>query len=267
MFHPGCHLAVKSAVYHHGHRRSIDGDASREGAFQSEAYVLARQPKSVLCMPILHQKKRAGLLYLENELLANAFTPERCEVLELLAAQAAISLENAKLYDTLDARVDINALVQEHVNLAMVGHDAQKGALVLTVTLHADYDEALGSEVIIPEEIGRVILNLLNNALYALELKKRRLGDGFIPVLEVKTRNLEERFELRIRDNGEGIQAAQKDKIFTPFFTTKPPGEGTGLGLSISHDIVVQGHGGSLVFMSEEGEFTEFVVTLPKRAN
>ncbi|EPX58651.1 serine/threonine protein kinase [Cystobacter fuscus DSM 2262] len=366
------------------------GDASKEGAFQSEAYVLARQPKSVLCMPILHQKKRVGILYLENELLANAFTPERCEVLELLAAQAAISLENAKLYDTLDARVkertrelsdalqrlretqkqlvlqeklaalgsltsgiaheiknplnfvnnfaestmtlvselqeeihlqrarpttegaeaveqllgelstaakkisehsgradriiramleharsgtgvarkvDINALVQEHVNLAMVGHGARKGALVLAATLLADYDKALGSEVVTPEEIGRVMLNLLNNSLYALELKKRRLGEGFTPVLEVKTRNLEDRFELRIRDNGEGIQAAHQDKIFTPFFTTKPPGEGTGLGLSISHDIVVQGHGGSLVFTSEVGESTEFVVTLPKRAS
>ncbi|WNG43954.1 AAA family ATPase [Archangium minus] len=372
------------------HEVVVLGDASEAGAFQLEANVLARRPKSVLCMPILHQKKRVGILYLENELLANAFTPERCEVLELLAAQAAISLENAKLYDTLDARVkertqelsealqrlretqkqlvlqeklaalgsltsgiaheiknplnfvnnfaestvtlvselqeeihlqrarptkvgaeavdqllgelsiaakkisehsgradriiramldharsgvgvarrvDINALVQEHVNLAMVGHDARKGALVLAATLHADYDEALGSEVIVPEELGRVILNLLNNTLYTLELKKRRLGDAFTPILEVKTRSLEDRFELRIRDNGEGIQAAQKDKIFTPFFTTKPPGEGTGLGLSISHDIVVQGHGGSLVFTSEEGEFTEFVMTLPKRTS
>ncbi|MFE8598237.1 trifunctional serine/threonine-protein kinase/ATP-binding protein/sensor histidine kinase [Archangium violaceum] len=364
------------------------GDAAGAGAFQSEAYVLARRPKSVLCMPILHQKKRVGVLYLENELLANAFTPERCGVLEMLAAQAAISLENAKLYETLDARVkdrtrelsealqrlretqtqlilqeklaalgsltsgiahelknplnfvnnfagsavalvselreelhprrarpagagdegveqllgelstaaekivehggrvdriiramlehsrsgsglarkvDINALVREYVNLAMVGHDARKGSLVLAVRLHADYDEALGSEVVTPEELGRVILNLANNALYALELEKRRRGEAFLPVLGVTTRNLETRFEIRIRDNGGGIQAELRNKIFTPFFTTKPPGAGTGLGLSISHDIVVQGHGGTLAFSSEEGAFTEFVVTLPKR--
>lgn len=128
-------------------------------------------------------------------------------------------------------------------------------------------NETLGSEVITPEEIGCVILNLTNNALYALELKKRLQGESFIPVLGVKTRNLEERFEICIRDNGEGIKAELKDRIFTPFFTTKPSGDGTGLGLSISHDIVVQGHGGTLAFTSEEGTFTEFVVTLPKRTN
>ena len=372
------------------HMVVVLGDASEAGAFHSEDSGSARRPKSMLCMPILRQKKRVGILYLENDLLANAFTPERCEILELLAAQAAISLENAKLYDTLDARVkertrklskalqrlretqqqlvlqeklaalgsltagiahelknplnfvnnfaesaaemvselheeirrqrarptvvgvetvdqllgelataakkisehsgradriiramleharsgagvvrkvDINALVQEHVNLAMVGHNARKGGLVLAARLDADYDQGLESEATMPEELGRVMLNLLNNALYALEFKKRRLGEGFTPVLGVKTRNLKDRLEIRIRDNGEGIQAAQKDKIFTPFFTTKPPGEGTGLGLSISYDIVVQGHGGSLVFTSEEGEFTEFVVTLPRRAN
>jgi predicted ATPase/signal transduction histidine kinase/tRNA A-37 threonylcarbamoyl transferase component Bud32 len=365
------------------------GDASSDKSLRSDPYVTARQPRSVLCMPILYQKKQAGILYLENELLANAFTPERCNVLELLVAQAAISLENAKLYDTLemkvkerthelsealrrlqetqkqlvaqeklaslgsltsgiaheirnplnfvnnfsqvlgslvselreelelqrdhprkvnpggveqllgdvaqsaekirehglradriiramleharsvprvDRKMDINAVVREHVNLAMSGYKARSNGMRSSVMLQADYDESIGDSLVAPEEIGRVILNLVGNALYAIESRHGVMGQGFTPRLEVKTQNLKERFEIRIRDNGGGIPAAVREKIFTPFLTTKPPGEGTGLGLSISYDIIT-GSGGKLEFSSVEGESTEFVVVLPKRAD
>jgi histidine kinase len=119
--------------------------------------------------------------------------------------------------------------------------------------------------IVAPEDIGRVVLNLASNALYSLDAKKKALGAAFSPVLKASTRDLGDRFEIRVRDNGQGIPAGMHHRLFSPFFTTKPPGEGTGLGLSISHDIVVQGHGGTLEFTSEEGEYAEFVVTLPKR--
>jgi predicted ATPase/signal transduction histidine kinase len=372
------------------HEVVVLGDASEAEAFHSDPYVVAHRPKSVLCMPILHQKKRAGILYLENELVANAFTQEHCQVLSLLAAQAAISLENAKLYDTLDTRVKertrelsetlqrlqetqkqlvlqeklaslgsltsgiaheiknplnfvnnfaeltvslvselreelkppggaagarsldmvqellgdlesnatkirehgtradrivramlehartgpgttrqvhINELVREYVNLAVTSHRARGGHTLTQSVLRTEFDAALGVATVASEDLGRVILNLTNNALYALEARGSQVGSGFAPLLTVTTRDLGERFEIRIRDNGGGVPAQAREKIFTPFFTTKPPGQGTGLGLSISHDIIVQGHGGTLAFTSEEGEGTEFVVALPKRTD
>ncbi|WNG18191.1 AAA family ATPase [Cystobacter fuscus] len=369
------------------HEVLVLGDASKAEAFQSDPYVVAHRHKSVLCMPILHQKKRVGLLYLENELLANAFTPDHCQVLSLLAAQAAISLENAKLYDTLDTRVkertrelsetlqrlqqtqkqlvlqeklaslgsltsgiaheiknplnfvnnfaeltvslvselreelhprdravdsaaveqllgdlehnatkihehgtradrivqamlehartgpgtireaNVNELVREYVHLALTSHRANSAHSIPSSALHTGFDESLGMAMVASEDLGRVILNLTHNALYALVARGREVGHGFTPLLEVTTRDLGDRFEIRVRDNGGGIPAQAKGRIFTPFFTTKPPGQGTGLGLSISHDIVVQGHGGTMTFTSEEGEGTEFVVALPKRAS
>jgi signal transduction histidine kinase len=372
------------------HEVVVLGDAALAEAFQADGYIRERRPKSLLCMPLLQHKNRVGILYLENELLANAFTPERCKVLELLAAQIIISLENAKLYDTLDARVkeqthelsetllrlrntqkqlvlqeklaalgsltsgiaheiknplnfvnnfaesavalvadlreefrrqadvpasekasqvdqildelataatkihehgsrvdriirsmldharsssgaprkvDVNEFVREHVNLALVGHGSRPEAPKLAVLVEGEYDGSLGSQLITPEDIGRVILNLAQNALHELALKKRMHGESFTPKLSVKTQNLKEQFEIRIRDNGRGIPVALRSQIFTPFFTTKAPGEGTGLGLSISHEIVVQGHGGVMEFSSEEGEYSEFVVALPKRVS
>lgn len=369
------------------HEVVVLGNASTDGAYQSDPYVASLRPRSVLCMPILHQKKRVGILYLENELLANAFTPDHCQVLSLLAAQAAISLENAKLYDTLDTRVkertrelsetlerlqqtqkqlvlqeklaslgsltsgiaheiknplnfvnnfaqltvslvselreelhpqgravdpaavelllgdmehnatkihehgaradrivramleharsspgttreaNVNELVREYVNLALTSHRARDAHSIPASALRTDLDESLGMATVAAEDLGRVILNLTNNALYALVARSAKADHGFTPLLEVTTRDLRDRFEIRVRDNGTGIPAQAKEKIFTPFFTTKPPGQGTGLGLSISHDIVVQGHGGTMTFTSEEGAGTEFVVALPKQAN
>jgi histidine kinase len=118
-----------------------------------------------------------------------------------------------------------------------------------------------------PQDIGRVFLNLLDNARYAVAARRRAEGEGFTPLIRITTRALGDRIEVRVWDNGAGIAAAIREQIFTPFFTTRPSGEGAGLGLSISHEIVVQGNGGTLKVESEEGAFTEFAFTLPVGRN
>ena len=173
-------------------------------------------------------------------------------------------LEHARSAPQPNRRMDINAVVREHVNLAMSGYKARRGGMGSSVALEANYDESMGHSLVAPGEIGRVILNLVGNALYALESRQGLMGQGFVPRLEVRTHHLKDHFEIRIRDNGGGIPPEVREKIFTPFFTTKPPGEGTGLGLSISYDIITGG-GGKLEFSSVEGESTEFVMVLPKR--
>jgi signal transduction histidine kinase len=176
-------------------------------------------------------------------------------------------LEHARSGPGTTRQVDLNKLVREYVDLAMTSHRTGGGHNITQGALHTDFDAALGMVTVTPEDLGRVLINLTRNALYAIETRSSTAGSGFNPYLGVTTRDLGDRFEIRIRDNGSGIPAPVKDKIFMPFFTTKPPGQGTGLGLSISHEIVVQGHGGTLTFTSEEGEGTEFVVALPKRAS
>ena len=115
---------------------------------------------------------------------------------------------------------------------------------------------------IIPQDISRVFLNIVNNACYDTNEKKKTLGDVFNPVLKVSTKNLKDKVEIRIEDNGNGIPASVKDHIFNPFYTTKPTGEGTGLGLSLSYDIVVKQHNGEIKFNTVPGEFTEFIICL-----
>ncbi len=158
---------------------------------------------------------------------------------------------------------DINAMLDEYVNLSYHGMRAQDSSFNLTI--ERDFDPEAGAVDAIPQDLSRVFLNLLNNACYAVNEKARLAGPGFAPTLRVHSRNLGDSVEVRIRDNGMGIPAEVRDKIFNPFFTTKPTGQGTGLGLSISHDIVVQGHGGQLEVETVPGEFTEFVVRLPRQ--
>jgi signal transduction histidine kinase len=119
---------------------------------------------------------------------------------------------------------------------------------------------------IVPQDVSRVFLNIVTNACYSANRRKLTAPAGFVPLLAVKSRAQQEYIEVRIRDNGEGVPAAIRDKLFTPFFTTKPAGQGTGLGLSMSRDIVVNGHGGELFFETEEGQYTEFVIRLPRKA-
>ena len=140
--------------------------------------------------------------------------------------------------------VDVNALVEESLNLAYHGARAEKQGF--NITLERSLDPAAGAADVFPQDITRVLINLISNGFYAASRRKAQDGDGFEPTLAAATRSLGDRVEIRIRDNGTGIPLEVKEKIFNPFFTTKPAGEGTGLGLSISHDIVVKQHGGSI---------------------
>jgi two-component system, NtrC family, sensor kinase len=159
--------------------------------------------------------------------------------------------------------VDLNALVEEALNLAYHGGRAQDQSF--NITLERDYARDLGPIEIIPQDITRVCLNLFGNGFYAATKRQKEGGDPkFKPTLKVMTRDLGDEVEIRARDNGVGIPPEMKDKLFQPFFTTKPTGEGTGLGLSISYDIVTQQHGGMIEVDSQVGEFTEFTVRLPR---
>jgi signal transduction histidine kinase len=158
---------------------------------------------------------------------------------------------------------DINALLDESLNLAYHGARAEKPQF--NVTLQRDFDAMAGMIELFPQEITRVFLNLISNGFYAVTKRKTENdGSGFEPVLSAATRNLGDTVEIRIRDNGTGIPAEVKEKMFNPFFTTKPAGEGTGLGLSMSHDIIVKQHGGRIEVETEPGEFTEFRIVLPR---
>ncbi|MEP7125272.1 MAG: AAA family ATPase [Byssovorax sp.] len=368
-------------------------DAANTGQFLSDPYVATARPKSILCMPILSRRQVVGVLYLENNLVVSAFTPERCQLLARLVAQAAIALENARLYDALESRiklltqelsssndelslslrrlketqkqlivqeklaslgaltsgiaheiknplsfinnfaelsvslagdlrqeiddqrarldpdsvaaiheiiadlqqncakihehgrradsivrsmleharagggerreVDINALLAEYVSLAYQGFRSHDAAF--NVTIETSYDRGVGTLLLPSQEIGRVFLNLINNACYAARAQRLRLGERFSPTIRVATKSLGDRVEIRVRDNGAGIPPSVREKIFNPFFTTKPAGEGTGLGLSISQEIL-ETNGGTLAFETAEGMFTELIVTLPRGA-
>jgi signal transduction histidine kinase len=366
-----------------GERVVLD-DAANEGRFQADPYVLKSRPKSVLCMPITRQGKRVGIVYVENNLVTGAFTPGRLEVLEVLGAQAAISLENARLYETLEHKVeertrelqeknreleaamqrlvetrqqlvvqeklaslgaltagiahelknplnfvnnfaevsdelaaelreelegsgdttaalavlddlgqslqkikqhgkradsvvkamlehartgsgqreptDLNTLVSEFLGLAYQGLRSRDPNF--NVALETSFDAKLQPIEVVPQDISRVVLNLIDNAWYAT---RSRGQAGVAPTIWVSTRDAGESVEIRVRDNGSGIPASARERIFTPFFTTKPTGKGTGLGLSICHDIIVQGNGGTLRFETEEGKGTEFIIALPKQ--
>jgi two-component system, NtrC family, sensor kinase len=156
--------------------------------------------------------------------------------------------------------VDINALVDESLNLAYHGARAEKQGF--NISLERQFDPTVGSAEVYPQEITRVFLNLISNGFYAAS--KRATEAGSEPRLKAATRNLGENVEIRFRDNGMGIPPDIREKIFNPFFTTKPAGEGTGLGLSLSHDIVVKQHNGTIEVATEPGSFTEFIVRLPR---
>jgi signal transduction histidine kinase len=168
---------------------------------------------------------------------------------------------------------DLNSLLKEYLQLAYHGMRTQDSSF--NVTLETDLDPSIGPIKVAAQDLGRVFLNIFNNACYAVHQKKKSLGDPFSPTLSVRSRALpgpeegkeEGKVEVRIRDNGPGIPAELREKIFNPFFTTKPPGEGTGLGLSISYDIVAQQHQGELRVESGPGEFTEFIITLPRNGD
>ncbi|MCC6489287.1 MAG: PAS domain S-box protein [Candidatus Hydrogenedentes bacterium] len=158
---------------------------------------------------------------------------------------------------------DINALVDEYVKLAYHGLRARDASF--NIRLDLQYDEQIGSIPVVPQDLSRVVLNIVNNGCYAAHQKRKALGADFHPILTVRTRDAGEYVEIRVRDNGPGIPPEIRDSIFNPFFTTKPVGEGTGLGLSICYDIIVREHLGELIVDTEPGAFTEFAIALPRK--
>jgi two-component system NtrC family sensor kinase len=159
--------------------------------------------------------------------------------------------------------VDLNAIVEESLNLAYHGARAEKKEF--NIRLERSFDPAAGIVDLFPQEITRVLLNLISNGVYAAMKRKAEMRDSYEPTIAAATRSLGDSVEIRIRDNGVGIPPEVKEKIFNPFFTTKPPGEGTGLGLSLSYDIIVKQHSGSIEVDTQPGEFTEFRFILPRK--
>jgi two-component system, NtrC family, sensor kinase len=161
--------------------------------------------------------------------------------------------------------VDANALVEESLNLAYHGARAEKQGF--KINLERSFDPAAGQVDVFPQEITRALLNLISNGFYAAtKRKEQENSDSYEPTLVASTKNFGDRVEIRIRDNGTGVSPEVREKMFNPFFTTKPAGEGTGLGLSISHDIIVKQHAGSIEVDTLPGEFTEVRVILPRTA-
>ncbi|HRI64907.1 MAG TPA: AAA family ATPase [Polyangium sp.] len=369
-------------------RRSVIlTDAAQEGEFTRDAYVVAHGTKSVLCAPIIGRGRLIGILYGENNLTAGAFTQERLDVLKHLSAQIAISIENARLYNEMERKVeertedlrkknvdlqaallhlketqaqlveqaklaslgqltagiaheiknplnfvnnfaelnvelvnelveeseedpdttladvidtfamlktnsqkiaehgkradgivrsmmqhasggtgerrrmDVNSLVEEYVNLAFHGmraHDKES-----EVTIVREYAPDAGQVEMLPQEIGRVLVNLMNNAFYAVRERKKAEKIGYTPTIVISTRRQGGHVSIGVRDNGNGVPPEVKEMIFMPFYTTKPTGQGTGLGLSMSFEIVVQGHRGQLRLQDVEGKGAHFIVSLP----
>lgn len=159
-------------------------------------------------------------------------------------------------------KTNLNDLLHEYLNLAYHGFRAQDSSF--NVKMETNYDSTLQPINVVPQNISRVFLNIFNNGCYSVNEKKKEKKEQFEPLLQVRTRNLDDKVEIIIRDNGKGIPQEIIDKIFNPFFTTKPTGKGTGLGLSLSYDIIVQEHKGEIKVDSKPGEYAEFLITIPK---
>jgi signal transduction histidine kinase len=173
-------------------------------------------------------------------------------------------LQHSRTGSGVKEPVDLNSLVDEYVRLSYHGLRAKDKGFNATLDIHLD--PAIEKIPALPQDLGRVLLNIFNNAFYAINEKKQLGTEGYHPTLTVHTTLIDKDRKsvlIRIRDNGNGIPSAVKDKIFQPFYTTKPTGKGTGLGLSLSYDIITKGHGGELRMSSKENEYTEFTIKLP----
>ncbi|MBN1204901.1 MAG: FHA domain-containing protein [Myxococcaceae bacterium] len=365
---------------------ALFADASQDSRLDGASSVVVQSIQASMCVPLKPRNEVLGVLYVDNRTQANRFTGEDLEFLTAFANQAAVSLENARLYETLDNRVNertrelsealerlrqtqrqlvaqeklaslglltsgiaheiknpltfINSFAEFSTELAQklrgkmrqqagsipaealqeldgvllelqqnMGWIHQQGqradAIISSMLQHArgttgqleqvdvnelaaealqhayesfrlryagfqaalevDYQPALAPVLLTPQRVSRVIGNLVENACYALQARLKAQGGSFTPRLRISTREREGMIEIRIWDNGSGIPEAVREQLFTPFFTTRPPGEGTGLGLSLSYDIIANEHGGALEFDGREGDYTEFVVRLPRK--
>ncbi|MDR6197541.1 two-component system NtrC family sensor kinase [Siphonobacter sp. BAB-5404] len=158
--------------------------------------------------------------------------------------------------------IDLNAMAEEYLRLAYHGLRAKDKTF--NAKMVTELDPMLGKVHVLPQDLGRVLLNMLTNAFYAVSDKKRQQPQGYEPTVWIVTQSRPNQVIIRVRDNGTGMPDSVKQKIFQPFFTTKPTGQGTGLGLSLSYDIITKGHGGSLEVITQEGAFTEFIIRLPR---
>ncbi|MBV6442834.1 MAG: GHKL domain-containing protein [Haliscomenobacteraceae bacterium CHB4] len=172
-------------------------------------------------------------------------------------------LQHARTSTGAKEPTDLNALADEYLRLAYHGLRAKDKSF--NAKMVTDFDPAIGKIEVVPQDLGRVLLNLINNAFYAVNQKKRSLAesDTYEPTVAVSTQRANRQIVIKVKDNGTGMPDGVKAKIFQPFFTTKPTGQGTGLGLSLAYDIVTKGHGGTLEVESKEGEGTTFVIKLP----
>ena len=170
-------------------------------------------------------------------------------------------LQHSRASNGQKESIDINALADEYLRLAYHGLRAKDKSF--NAKFETDFDESIGKISVIPQDMGRVILNLLTNAFYVVSEKRRELGESFQPEVAITTKKLDNGIEIKVKDNGNGIPEKIIDKIFQPFFTTKPTGAGTGLGLSLCYEIVTKGHGGELKVETREGEGSVFTIFLP----
>jgi signal transduction histidine kinase len=169
-------------------------------------------------------------------------------------------LQHSQLNKGEDEPTDINGLAEEYLRFAYHGFRAKDKTFSANLETH--FDPAIGNIYVVPKDIGRVLLNLCNNAFYTVSEKKKFIAQGYVPVVSVTTRKMSDTIEINIQDNGYGIPQKIIGKIFQPFFTTKPAGQGTGLGLSLSYDII-KSHKGKLIVHTREGEGTEFTIQIP----
>ena len=210
-----------------------------------------------------------------------AFPRNTVDLIKTFATQSVLAIQNARLFDsveTSDSRAgevagaladctrpsgsDREAGIAWSTDCRHRARDQEQG---FDITLENLFNPAAGEADLFPQEITRALLNLISNGLYAAMKRKTQANGGdYEPTLTAATKNLSDSVEIRIRDNGTGIPPEAKEKLFNPFFTTKPADEGTGLGLSICHDIIVKQHGGSIEVDTQPGEFTEFRIVLPR---
>ena len=160
---------------------------------------------------------------------------------------------------------DINSLADEYLRLAYHGLRAKDKSF--NAKFETTFDDSIGKINIISQDIGRVLVNLINNAFYAVSERKKQESNGYEPTVEVLTKKTDDKIEIKVKDNGNGIPQKVLDKIFQPFFTTKPTGQGTGLGLSLAYDIITKGHAGELKVETKEGEGSEFIIQLPNQSS
>ena len=170
-------------------------------------------------------------------------------------------LQHSRSSTSKKEMTDINALADEYLRLAYHGMRAKEKSF--NVDVKSDFDPSIEKVNVIQQDIGRVILNLITNAFYVVTEKKQLKGDGYEPIVMVSTKNAGDKIEISVKDNGNGIPQKVLDKIFQPFFTTKPAGQGTGLGLSLSYDIITKGHGGEIKVETKEGDGSVFIISIP----